>query len=344
MLNTDKLIETVNRFSEKKIGVIGDYAVDHYVFGISRKLSREAPIPIVEVDTEIFTAGCAGNAARNLSCLGAKAVLFGFIGKDFYSTELLKDFSRNKNIITNTLTQLDDYNIPVKMRVFTSQPHTKKQQVARIDRFKASAIKETMWEIVLQKIAENKDSIDAFIISDYNYQLLGNEEFVNKLKKVLSDKTVLVDTHSRFNILRGFTIFTPNEEEAQRILNTTKIDTENIEQTLEAIMKKIECQIIAVTLGKEGMAIKERGRKAIKVPAFLPVEALDTTGAGDTVATTFLLSYVITNDAFTSAVLSQISANIVIQQIGTVACEQSQLLNSIVQYQKYIPLFYQQRN
>lgn len=345
----EKLVDIIEKFRTKTIGVIGDIVLDHFIFGFSRRLSREAPIPVVEVESEIYAPGCAGNAAANLATLGAQTIVFGFIGNDQYSANLQKAFSQYKNINLQNLTIIPSFSIPVKTRVFTSQNHTRKQQVARIDRYKVdTSIQETFWEITLRKIDNIKNTIDGFIISDYNYLLLSNEIFIEQLKKILKGKTVIVDTHRRFNLLKGFTIFTPNEEEANTlglsIARNELIKIEEQDKTLSTILNKLEAKILVVTLGKKGIIVKEQSRKPIYMLPFLPTEAIDTTGAGDTVAVTFLLSYLISNDIFTSVLLSQIAANVVIQKIGTVPCESLELIRTIERYREYIHLFYQQQN
>lgn len=345
---TDQLIKVVDNFKTKKIGIIGDYVLDHFIFGTSRKLSREAPIPIVEVDSETYACGCAGNAATNLSSLGATTILFGFIGDDNNSLQLKKLFSQHQSINTQNLTIIPSFSIPRKSRIFTSQPNARKQQIARIDKYKTSNVQETYWEIILRRIEDNKNTIDGFIISDYDYILLDNTVFIEKLRKILTDKIVIVDTHSRFNQLKGFSIFVPNEEEASNlgvhIPDSGPQKTEIIDKILTSALNKLEAKIIVVTLGKKGIVVKEQGKKFIHLSPFLPIDAVDTTGAGDTVAATFLLSYLITKDITISTLLSQIAANIVIQKVGTVPCENIDLIRTIEQYQEYIPLFYQQKN
>ncbi len=344
----ERLLEVVDNFKTKKIGVIGDYVLDHFIFGTSRKLSREAPIPVVEVDTEIFVCGCAGNAATNLSSLGALTFLFGFIGDDNHSLQLKKVFSQHNNINMQNLTIIPSFSIPVKSRIFTSQLNTRKQQIARVDKYKVSDIQQTFWEITLRKIEDNKNIMDGFIISDYNYALFENTMFIEQLKKILANKIVIVDTHSRFNQLKGFSIFTPNEEEISNIgiclppISSQKM--EEIDKILNIALYKLEAKIIIVTLGKKGIIVKEQNKKSLHLLPFLPIDAIDTTGAGDTVAVTFLLSYLVTKDITISALLSQIAAHIVIQKIGTAPCETLELIKTIEQYREYIPLFYQQQN
>ncbi|MFN7181584.1 MAG: bifunctional heptose 7-phosphate kinase/heptose 1-phosphate adenyltransferase [Planctomycetota bacterium] len=342
---SETLLNIIDNYKKIKIGVIGDFVLDHFIFGKSEKLSREAPIPIVDVENEIFTAGCAGNAALNISSLGSQAFLFGFIGNDFYSKKLLEAFSKRNNINIDTLTIIPEMSIPVKMRVLTSQANTRKQQVCRVDKYKKNKIKETFWEMTLMKVKEYKDNMDGFIISDYNYELFENEQFVDNLKKVLSNKIVLVDSHSRLELLKGFTIFTPNEEEARELVEWAEISSDSYNALLEIILGKTEGKIAIVTLGKKGIICKEKNNSLLYLPPFLPnIEAVDTTGAGDTVAVTFLLSYITSKNVALSTLLAQIAAHIVIQQIGTIPCESSDLIKTISQYQEYIPLFYQQKN
>ncbi len=339
-----ELLNVVDKFKDLKVGVIGDYVLDHFVFGSSEKLSREAPIPIVEVEYETFAAGGAGNAAMNILSLGSIPFLFGFVGNDHYSNELLDIFSKRGNINIDTLTRLPNSSIPIKTRVLTSQANTRKQQVCRIDKYKNNKPRETFWNITLMKIKEYKDKLDAFIISDYDYELFGNVEFIHELKKLLSNDIVLVDTHRRFDLLKGFSIFTPNEQEAKSLLNCSEISKDNYEKLLNEILEKMESNIVIVTLGKKGIVVKEKNGSSLFLPPFLPVEAVDTTGAGDTVAVTFLLSYIVTKNIKISTLLAQIAANIVIQKIGTVPCENVDLIKTITQYQEYIHLFYQQEN
>jgi len=258
--------------------VIGDIMLDHYIIGNVERLSPEAPVPIVNVNDNIYKIGGAGNVALNLSNLGINTFIVGEIGND-YSAEVLKDLFKENGISTKNLIKKKG-STTTKTRIMGGQ-----QQMVRLDYEELSTGPS---EIELKKILKLiSNSPSAIIISDYEKGFL-SALALKKIIQAANKKNIplLVDPKGKeLEKYRGATAITPNKKEAYLLANLTDKDEKFLDSSLKKLIKKYNFNYIAMTQGELG--IKHiTTNKVEEFPTRTSEQVFDVSGAGDTVIAT----------------------------------------------------------
>ena len=309
-----------NRFNSKdKWGlVIGDIMLDHYIIGDVKRLSPEAPVPIVNVDDNVYKIGGAGNVALNLSGLGINTFIVGEIGND-YSGEVLKDLFKQNGMSTKNLIKKKGPTT-TKTRIMGGQ-----QQMVRLDYEELSSGPS---EIELKKILKLiSNGPSAIIISDYEKGFLSTTA-LKKIIQAANKKNIplLVDPKGKdLEKYRGATAITPNKKEAYLLANLTGKDEKLLDASLKKISKKYNFDYIAMTQGELG--IKHiTSNKIEEFPTRASEQVFDVSGAGDTVIATLTASIIGNLALKDSFELANLAAGIVVRQLGTMPIERNELL------------------
>lgn len=332
--------EIIDRFKDKRILVIGDLILDHYIQGAVSRISQEAPVPIVhQQGNERFTPGGAANVANNLTSLGAKVTIGGQIGTDQEGRKLLSELKR-KRIDVKAVFKNSKLPTSLKTRVIAQH-----QQVLRIDReiidFKASE------DIVLKLInfvENNISQFDAIIISDYGKgvvtsKLVRSVSLVARKKK----KIITVDPkEDHFEYYKYVTAITPNRAEAQNAVRNIALKNQDFKVKTDKLVDeasyqllgfkllnflKLECLLL--TLGEDGMRLFEKESSKPHIIKTQAIEVFDVSGAGDTVISVFTLSLACGASFKKAADLSNIAAGIVVGKMGAVAIDKQELINKV---------------
>ena len=298
--------------------VIGDIMLDHYIIGNVERLSPEAPVPIVNVNDNIYKIGGAGNVALNLSNLGIHTFIVGEIGND-YSAEVLKDLFKDNGISTKNLIKKKG-STTTKTRIMGGQ-----QQMVRLDYEELSTGPS---EIELKKILKLiSNSPSAIIISDYEKGFL-SALALKKIIQAANKKNIplLVDPKGKeLEKYRGATAITPNKKEAYLLANLTDKDEKFLDSSLKKLIKKYNFNYIAMTQGELG--IKHiTTNKVEEFPTRTSEQVFDVSGAGDTVIATLTACIIGNLPLKDSFELANLAAGIVIRKIGTMAIERNELL------------------
>ena len=298
--------------------VIGDIMLDHYIIGNVERLSPEAPVPIVNVNDNIYKIGGAGNVALNLSNLGINTFIVGEIGND-YSAEVLKDLFNENGISTKNLIKKKG-STTTKTRIMGGQ-----QQMVRLDYEELSTGPS---EIELKKILKLiSNSPSAIIISDYEKGFL-SALALKKIIQAANKKNIplLVDPKGKeLEKYRGATAITPNKKEAYLLANLTDKDEKFLDSSLKKLIKKYNFNYIAMTQGELG--IKHiTTNKVEEFPTRTSEQVFDVSGAGDTVIATLTACIIGNLPLKDSFELANLAAGIVIRKIGTMAIERNELL------------------
>ena len=327
-INHKKLTDIIDNFSSKKIAIFGDLMIDKFIKGKVRRISPEAPVPVVEIKEENKTCGGAGNVASNISDLGAKAYIISVIGDDTASTEIL-GILKKKNINIDYILTSKNHKTIEKIRIIAEH-----QQIARVDKDHILKydlkIKNQIFSN-LEKITET--GIDALILSDYGKGLL-IPETIKKIIDICLKKhiPVFVDPKiEHFKSYRNVTSITPNVMEAfGGMRKIIKYGQNEIEELGEKIVKSLNLKSLIITQSENGMTIFEnKGKiKATHIPTRAK-EVFDVTGAGDTVISTLSLAYSVSRDIITSAIIANHAAGIVVAKLGTATTNQEELKKEI---------------
>jgi len=298
--------------------VIGDVMLDHYIMGDVKRLSPEAPVPIVNINDNVYKIGGAGNVALNLAGLGINTFIVGEIGND-YSGEVLKDLFKENGISTKNLMKKKGATT-TKTRIMGGQ-----QQMIRLDYEELSTGPNQAELKKILKLISNGPS--AIIISDYEKGFL-SAPVLKKIIEAANKKCipVLVDPKGRdLEKYRGATAITPNKKEAYLLSNLTDKDENFLDASLKKLIKKYNFNFIAMTQGELG--IKHiTNKKVEEFPTRASEQVFDVSGAGDTVIATLTACIIGNLPLKDSFELANLAAGIVIRQIGTMPIERNELL------------------
>lgn len=321
MVEKNRLIEILDKFKSKKIGVIGDMMLDEYIIGKVTRISPEAPVPVVEVNEERFVLGGAANVINNLYALGAKVYAMGIIGKDSNGSRLLKELEK-KSVDYSSLIEVTDRPTIMKQRVLASN-----QQLLRLDWERKNPIKEDIEEKILNSYRNIIDDLDAVIISDYDKGLL-TSTLAKAVIKLANEKNklVIVDPKpSNSDNYKGATSMTPNLKESSECFGRKLPET--LEEVLEVgkeIREKLNLDHLLMTRSEKGMSIFTE-KDVIHIPTFAK-EVYDVTGAGDTVISVYTLALTTGASKEEAAKIANTGAGVVVGRVGTSTVSQKEII------------------
>jgi len=326
------LAEIVERFSGKRVVLFGDFVADEFHFGDISRVSREAPVLILRHRETRVVPGGGANAANNLAALGAKVSPVTVVGDDPAGESLEKQF-RGIAIDTGGIIRAKGWRTPTKTRFLAGWTHTVSQQVLRVDREPAAALPPATLERVARKLAGKLRTADGLAISDYGFGV-ARPDAVSKAVRALK-RRIPVTLDARYNLLAyaddGITAATPNEAELEALHHTSiGKNVGELEKRGLATLKRMRLQSLLVTRGKDGMALFERGaRKATHIPVHGSDQAVDVTGAGDTVLAAYTLALACGAKPFDAAHIANIAGGLVVMKRGTAVVTGGELLAAI---------------
>lgn len=296
-------------FSNKRILLIGDVMLDHYVYGTAGRLSPEAPVPVLRVEREDFRLGGAGTVLRNLSSLGAKTTFVSVIGNDMDGHKITGLVGEVKNC-TPYLIQERDRLTTVKTRHIAGH-----HQISRVDKETTDLILDRTISSVLSKV--EPALYDAIIISDYAKGLI--QPVCEEIIALADDAPVIVDPKSTwFGLYSGAFMVTPNMPELSAATEFPIKTEENIIDRCNELMATYNIENILVTRGADGMLLQTMGTDALIIPA-VAKEVYDVTGAGDTVIAVLALAIASNIPLNQAAALANKAAGVVVGKVGSVA-------------------------
>jgi len=327
-----RLTDLVEAFARPQIAVIGDLIADEFISGRANRVSREAPVLILNYDSTEVTPGGAGNAANNVTALGGVARLVGLIGRDDVGRRLRRSFPRR--IATAGLVRVTGYRTPTKTRILAGGIHSARQQVVRIDREAApvsSEIRERFAEAALAAV----EGCSALIVSDYGTGLVTSKlvaELARRLPRSGRRRMVPVLLDSRYSLLRyrGLTVAAPNESEAEQVLGVTiGDDPKALERAGRQLLEKTRMHAVLITRGSRGMALFESGRLTQHIGVYGSDEVADVTGAGDTVIATMAMALSVGGSCLEAALLANYAGGLVVMKRGTAVVTATELQNAV---------------
>ena len=317
----------VEKFSEARIAVVGDIVADIYIFGKPHRLSREAPVIVVRHEAEKLVPGSAANTAHNLTALGATVYPIGVVGDDPVGREVL-DFFDGPLAKTEGIIVEPGRATTTKTRIMAGDLHTTKQQVIRIDKEPDGPLSAEIEKLICEKLEAILPKVDAVIVSDYGYDVLG-PEVVKAVTKAAQDKIVVVDSRARLKEFRGVTLATPNESEAEAATGIS-IRTEADALAIgRGLLEETGNDAILVTRGNLGMNLFEKGTPPEAIPICGGDDIVDVSGAGDTVAAAATLGLVGGGTFPQAANLANIAAGLVVMKSGTATTTRDEMLDLV---------------
>lgn len=326
-LNEEALLNLLSKFKGKRIAVLGDVGIDRYTQGSVDRISPEAPVPIVFVQSEYLKLGLAANVADNILVLGGKPELTGVIGNDKDAQDLCS-MLKKKKITGNSLIVDSTRRTILKERVVAET-----QQMLRVDYESLHPLAKTIQKKVEAAIIKSTQSADALIIEDYAKGLLSQSMMRSAIAAAKKKKIpVLVDPHMKTPVewYEGATCLTPNKREAEALTRTRIYDEKSLIQVGHAIMRKTKSQSLLITLGKDGIAIFKNGKaKPTRIPTFAR-EVYDVSGAGDTVISVLALALACGAELEEAAYVANLAAGVEVSKRGTATVTQEEIVQAFL--------------
>jgi rfaE bifunctional protein kinase chain/domain len=314
-----QLVSLIDAFCGRRVVVIGDVVADEFVYGRVARVSREAPVLILEYDSTQIVPGGAGNAANNVAALGAGAALVAVVGRDDLGRRVVAALHRR--VDPRHLVRLNGAPTPIKTRILAGGVHSAKQQIVRIDRAIPRGIDRKTRQAVERAALAAVRRADAVLVSDYGsgivtprlVRALGAE-----LRRAGRPVPVLIDTRYRLLDYTGLTISTPNQSEVEQALGARIGDNLRLlERAGREILERTRMQAVLVTRGSRGMSLFMPGAPTSHIPIFGTEYIVDVTGAGDTVVSTVALALAAGGSFEAAAHLANYAGGLVVMKRGT---------------------------
>ncbi|MGI8639525.1 MAG: D-glycero-beta-D-manno-heptose-7-phosphate kinase [Pyrinomonadaceae bacterium] len=317
-------MKILENFSKVKVLVVGDVMLDRFWWGNVSRISPEAPVPVVNLQNTSLAAGGAANVAANIAGLGAEPLLVGVIGGD-EEAKLFPDVLNKSNVSANFLVKIPTRQTTIKTRVVAHS-----QQIVRIDRETKENLNQKEEQKVWEKVLSLLEKAEIVIISDYAKGVLTDnllERLITTAK--VEDKLVLVDPKGKnYSKYRGATLLTPNQREAAEACNLEETGEDFVEKSGNILLENLSVEALLITRGEKGMSLFQKNKEIAHLNS-LARQVYDVTGAGDTVIASLAVALASGADFYEAANIANISAGLVVEQIGTTAISIKTLRNAL---------------
>jgi rfaE bifunctional protein kinase chain/domain len=330
-LDAASLAALAGELRGRRVVVLGDVVADEFVYGRVARVSREAPVLILEYDSTEIVAGGAGNAANNVAALGGRAALVALVGRDDPGRRLVSALHRG--VEARNVLRVAGMPTPVKTRILAGGVHSAKQQVVRIDRGVSPRISPAARAAFERAALRAVGGADGVLVSDYGSGLV-TPALVDRIRRVAAGAKgtvpVLVDSRYRLLSYHGLTASTPNQSEVEAALGVRiGDDGAALERAGREILARTRMQAVLITRGSHGMALFVRNGPTVHIPIFGTDAIVDVTGAGDTVVATVTLVLAAGGSFESAARLANYAGGLVVMKRGTATVSAAELRRAI---------------
>ena len=315
-MNRNRLLEVLPGFQGKRVLVVGDLFLDEYLVGRPARISREAPVLILEYEKRFALPGGGTNPARNVASLGAEALMAGIVGEDEAGIEL-RGLLEGAGVRTEGV--VVDVGRPTitKTRILAHGNHLIRQQVVRLDRLsRKPAAPQT-----IQKLVEFLDravpTVDAVLLSDYKSGVV-TPEVIDVCRRLASRhrKLLTVDSQGDLHRFSGFGLVKANQGEVEATLGELLDCEEAFARACRRLLDELGAGVVLITRGADGMSVMESGGRHTHIPVANRSEVFDVTGAGDTAVAVATLALAAGARPVIAAHLANYAAGLVVRKIG----------------------------
>jgi rfaE bifunctional protein kinase chain/domain len=324
-ISKKRLTELKKSFDGKRIAVVGDMMLDGYFWGDVKRISPEAPVPVLEVEEEFFRFGGAANVALNILTLGGIPLPIGVIGYDNYGT-IFSSLLKENNISDDGIIIDDERPTTTKTRVIANNQH-----VVRIDKESKAYINGNVQKKLLEYVKSILGNIDGIILQDYNKGIL-TPSLISEIISMANKKNILITVDPKFDNFfeyKNVTVFKPNRKETESVLGIRIKSDEDISSAGKELLQKLKAKYILLTLGEGGIAVFENGDKEKRMPTKARKVA-DVSGAGDTVISTLTIGLASGANIYEACYLANYAAGIVCGDVGIVPIEKEKLFEMVL--------------
>jgi len=329
--HAELLCDWVMRFKGLPVTVVGDLVTDEFVFGDINRVSREAPVLILDETRRVVAPGGAANSVANLCALGARPVPVGVIGQDEAGRGLVACL-KTLGVRTTRLVRDKNYATPAKSRILAGGIHTRRQQVVRLDRGQARGeLSAPLRRKIESNLQASLAGSQGLLVADYGFGAAspGKRLLSMAHKFAATGMPVTIDSRGRVEQFVGLTVCSPNHEELESAVGGRPIGDRELNAAGKNLLRRSQNQAVLVTRGSKGMVLFERRKKPYPIAAYGPEEVADVTGAGDTVIATLTLALMAGANLVDAAHLANYAAGIAVQKMGTATVSPAELRAAI---------------
>lgn len=328
-MSQQRFLDLLEQFRTRRIAVVGDYLLDQYIIGSTSRVSREAPIAVIDYQNTVNHPGGAANAAQNVTALGATALAVGVLGDDREGAALT-ELLRARNVDTSSLVAAHAAATSTKLRILAGEMNAQKQQVARVDRSHRVVFDDGLAARVRDAVSRAVQASDAVLLADYGLGVLspatvGHAIAAGRARGV----PIVVDSRHRLASFRGATVAVPNEVEAMEALGIEREEDLLDASAMPSRVAACGLESLIVTRGSLGMIVCDARGTFETVGITGSREATDVTGAGDTVAAMVALSLAAGATLADAARMATFAASVVVMKRGTATASPDEVRRAI---------------
>ncbi|MBI3259530.1 MAG: D-glycero-beta-D-manno-heptose-7-phosphate kinase [Ignavibacteriae bacterium] len=323
IITSERVEELLSNSAGRVIAVIGDLMLDRYFWGTVSRISPEAPVPVIDVESETFHLGGAANVAHNLKSLGIDPLLCGVVGND-NSGKLLVEIAEQSCLQTKGIISVDSRPTTVKTRIIGNN-----QQIARLDRETRSEISGNTTNQIISML-KSCTNLAGIIMEDYNKGVI-TKYLIEEISQLSQARNIPLFVDPKLNFFFDYqyaTVFKPNRKEAQEALGFTLKTEEDIVEAGKELLFRLQAENILLTLGDKGMMLFQKNGTIASVPTKARHIA-DVSGAGDTAIATLATAIAGGASAAEAAILANIAAGVVCEEPGIVSIKPNALLAAL---------------
>lgn len=322
----EQILSILEKMSEKHITVIGDMIVDRYVQGDIERISREAPVLVLQQTDEKIVAGGAANVVNNIATLGGYVTAVGLLGEDKPADGLREILQVNSKINIDGLISTKACHTITKTRIIAGGRATVSQQVVRIDCDNHEPMSVANEQLLLQKLQLLLPDSEGIVLSDY-----GSGTITPHIRRFIIDYAnahnipAIVDSRYAINDFKGITYVKQNDAELSSAVGRPLKTLDDLSKAGFSLLNSLHAKGILVTRGEKGMSLFEKDQQN-DIPVSDKSEVYDVSGAGDTCVAAFILALAAGSDPVTATKLSNYAAGIAVRKIGTATVLASELI------------------
>ncbi len=325
MASLVELTKLTRTFPRTRVLVVGDLVADHYIYGQTDRVSREAPVLIVRYESAEVKLGGGANAAANVRSLGGEVRAVGAVGRDEMGRALSALFDSVGISLHPALAPRTE----TKTRIYAGGVNTTRQQMLRLDQGTRGGLPPKVQKALARRVREAAKDADAILVSDYGAGVV-NDEVRAVLRQLAADGLpVCADSRYDLHTLGGLRVCKPNEPELSELTGIPIRTEADLLRAGREALTRLACDALVVTRGRSGMAVFDRKRGAELIPVHGAAEAVDVTGAGDTVAAALTLSIAAGADVVDAARIANVAGSLVVQKQGTATVSRHELQTAL---------------
>ncbi len=303
----------------RRIVVAGDLMLDEWIWGRVRRISPEAPVPVVEVQSHSYTLGGAGNVASNLAALGARVAVVGLVGRDEAASRLIA-LCKKMGVDTRGITRLAGRATTQKTRIVAHH-----QQVVRADRESTDGISGRVRDALCRSLAAFDGRADGVIISDYGKGAVDKD--LVRTARAYKTRAIVTGDPKPANIaaFSGLDCIAPNAGEAESASGIAIASDADLARAGAALVKRTKCSHVLITRGENGMTLFSKKGRPFTVPA-VARQVFDVSGAGDTVVSALTLALAAGAPIERAVTIASLAAGVVVEKLGTATATPKEII------------------